>query len=62
MRAFFRVTDIDDKPGPFEYSFFDVALMIEDWNTDMLTEYETIQDFNNNEEYYKIELKIFTND
>jgi hypothetical protein len=56
--ALFRWVDIDEAKGAFDTTYAEIVDILNEWNIDMQTEYETIQQFNDNEEYYSIELKL----
>ena len=61
IKAVFRWVDIDEGASLYDYSFNDIIEQIRDWNEEMQTQYETIDDFNKHEEYHKIELNICYN-
>jgi len=56
--ALFRFNDIDEDKSIDLHSFKYAMEYIRDWNIDYGTEYQTIQDFNDGEEYYEIEAVI----
>ena len=56
--ALFRWVDIDETKGAFDTTYAEIVDILNEWNIDMQTEYETIQQFNDAEEYYSIELKL----
>ena len=67
MKALFRLVDIDETnslrfidpyKGAFDTTYTEIVDLINEWNLNMKTEYQTIQQFNDNEEYYSIELKL----
>tara|TARA_R110002124_G_scaffold62005_3_gene169770 strand:+ start:191 stop:376 length:186 start_codon:yes stop_codon:yes gene_type:complete len=58
MKILFRWVDIDEIKGDFDTTYREIIDQIKDWNIDMETEYKTIQQFNDGEEYYSIELNL----
>ena len=58
MKILFRWVDIDEIKGDFDTTYREIIDQIKDWNIDMETEYQTIQQFNDGEEYYLIELNL----
>lgn len=58
MKILFRWVDIDEIKGDFDTTYKEIIDQIKDWNIDMETEYKTIQQFNDGEEYYLIELNL----
>lgn len=58
MKILFRWVDIDEIKGDFDTTYKEIIDQIKDWNIDMETEYQTIQQFNDGEEYYLIELNL----
>ena len=58
MKILFRWVDIDEIKGDFDTTYKEIIDQIKDWNIDMETEYQTIQQFNDGEEYYSIELNL----
>ncbi len=58
MKALFRLVDIDETKSAFDTTYTEIVDLINEWNLNMKTEYQTIQQFNDNEEYYSIELKL----
>tara|TARA_R110000803_G_scaffold63964_4_gene124715 strand:+ start:1625 stop:1810 length:186 start_codon:yes stop_codon:yes gene_type:complete len=58
MKILFRWGDIDEIKGDFDTTYKEIIDQIKDWNIDMETEYQTIQQFNDGEEYYLIELNL----
>lgn len=58
MKILFRWVDIDEIKGDFDTTYKEIIDQIKDWNIDMETEYKTIQQFNDGEEYYSIELNL----
>ena len=58
MKILFRWVDIDEIKGDFDTTYREIIDQIKDWNIDMETEYKTIQQFNDGEEYYLIELNL----
>lgn len=58
IKILFRFNDIDAVFGeePQElYTYHQVVEYVRDWNIDFGTNYQSIEDFNANEEYYEIE-------
>lgn len=49
----YYMVDIDD-PQDQGYAFLDIEKFLEDWNADMDTEYTTLKEFNDTEEYRTI--------
>ena len=60
MKILFRWVDVDEIKGDFDTTYKEIIDQIKDWNIDMETEYKTIQQFNDGEEYYSIELNFNT--
>ena len=58
MKILFRWVDVDEIKGDFDTTYKEIIDQIKDWNIDMETEYKTIQQFNDGEEYYLIELNL----
>ena len=58
MKILFRWVDVDEIKGDFDTTYKEIIDQIKDWNIDMETEYKTIQQFNDGEEYYSIELNL----
>ena len=49
----YYMLDHDDEPNQ-GYAFLDIEKFLEDWNADMDTEYTTVREFNDTEEYRTI--------
>jgi hypothetical protein len=49
----YYMLDHDDEPNQ-GYAFLDIEKFLDDWNDNMDTEYTTLQEFNDTEEYRTI--------
>ena len=58
IKILFRFNDIDevfDEEPQELYTYHQAVEYVRDWNIDFDTNYQSIEDFNTNEEYYEIE-------
>lgn len=62
LNVMFRINDIEEDKSNELYTFGAVKDYISEWNEDMGTIYDTIQEFNDGEQYYEIEAVVFTTD